>query len=71
MRSTIRTHDRTAEHPRRRRAKEPSPETRLRVEYLTWLVESYGADVVAEWEEPPVTFEAWTRERALKAYEAA
>jgi len=31
----------------------------------------HGADVVAEWEEPPVTFEEWRRARELAAFEAA
>jgi len=71
MKGSIRTQDRTAETGRRRRAKQPSPETLLRIEWLTWLVEQHGADSVSEWQEPPVTFEAWLRERALKAHEAA
>jgi hypothetical protein len=71
MKGSIRTQDRTAERSRRRRPKEPSPETLLRIEWLTWLVEQHGADVVADWDEPPTSFEAWMRDRALKAHEAA
>ena len=57
--------------PKRRRKKQPTPKTLLHVEYLEWLVGEFGAERVAEWQEPPVTFEEWKRARELAAHEAA
>lgn len=57
--------------PKRRRKKKPMPETILYVEWLEWLVSKFGADSVADWQEPPVTFEEWKRARELAAHEAA
>ncbi len=59
---------------RRRKKKEPGRLTLLRVEWLTWLVEEYGADRVAEWDVRPAdvpSFEDWLRVRQLAAYVAA
>lgn len=71
MKNTIRTKEKVGFVPRRRKKKTPAPETVRRVEWLRWLVERYGADAVAEWTEPPVSFESWCRERELAAHEAA
>jgi hypothetical protein len=71
MKASISTQPRIGDVPRRRRKKQPDPETTRRVEYLEWLVTEYGADMVAEWQEPPVTFEEWKRAKALAAHEAA
>jgi len=72
MKISTRTKPRVGDRPRRRRRKkQPNAETRLRVEWLKWLVEKYGADAVSEWEESPVSFEAWKRDRELSAHEAA
>lgn len=70
-RTTIRTEPRVGEVTKRRRKKQPSAEVELRIQWLRWLVEKYGADSVAEWQEPPVRFEEWRAERALSAHEAA
>lgn len=67
----MRVQSRTDQPARRPKKKEPSPETLLRIEWLSFLVETYGPDAVADWEEPPVPFEQWRRERELKAFEAA
>ncbi|MGQ0612890.1 MAG: hypothetical protein ACT4PV_04000 [Planctomycetaceae bacterium] len=67
----MRTHSRTEQKRRRPKKKEPSPETLLRIEWLNWLIAEHGADAVAEWDEPPVSFEEWRRRRALAAFEAA
>jgi len=71
MKATIKTQTRLGERPRRRKRKQPGAETLLRVEWLNWLVETYGADAVAEWQDPPVTFHQWRLERELAAHEAA
>ena len=71
MRSSIRTREKVGFVPRRRKKKTPAPETVRRVEWLNWLVERYGAGVVSDWQEPPVTFESWCRDRELAAHEAA
>ncbi|MCK6458756.1 MAG: hypothetical protein L6Q95_02535 [Planctomycetes bacterium] len=71
MKGSIRTSPRVGDVPRRRRKKEPDRETLLRISYLEWLVEEFGADTVAEWQDPPVTFQEWKRERELSAHEAA
>jgi len=71
MKTTIQTRPRIGDLPRRRVKKAPSPETLLRVEWLNWLIEQHGADAVAEWQEPPVTFEQWRRARELAAHDAA
>jgi len=71
MKASIRTSPRIGDVPRRRRKKEPDRETALRISYLEWLVSEYGADTVAEWQDPPVTFVEWKRQRALAAHEAA
>jgi hypothetical protein len=72
MSISVRTSDRLAQ-PRKRRKKKkaPSQETLLRVDWLNWLVAEYGASTVAEWEEPPVSFEDWLRIRSLAAHIAA
>ena len=41
-----------------RPAAPPEP-SRLRVEWLRWLVDRYGPLAVASWQEPPVSFEEW------------
>jgi len=71
MKASIRTSPRIGDVPRRRRKKLPDPETSLRIRYLEWLVEEFGADAVAEWQEPPVTFTEWKRALELAAHEAA
>ncbi|MFI5403461.1 MAG: hypothetical protein ACHQ1G_11020 [Planctomycetota bacterium] len=71
MKASIRTSPRIGDVPRRRRKKEPDRETTLRISYLEWLVSEYGADAVADWQEPPVTFLEWKRARELTAHEAA
>jgi hypothetical protein len=72
MKSSIRIQARSVETGRRRRKKkEPDPQTLLRVEWIEWLIETYGADDVADWQDPPVTFAEWKRNRELSAHEAA
>lgn len=71
MSISIRTQSRTRDTRRRRRKKTPDKETLLRVEWLNWLVEKYGADVVADWQDPPVRFAEWKAARELSAHEAA
>ncbi len=71
MKASIRTSPRIGDLPRRRRKKEPDRETTLRIAYLEWLVSEFGADAVAEWQDPPVTFREWKRARELAAHEAA
>jgi hypothetical protein len=71
MKASIRTSPRIGDVPRRRRKKEPDRETILRITYLEWLVEEFGADTVAEWQDPPVSFTEWKRARELTAHEAA
>ena len=59
---------------RRRKKKQPGRRTLLRVEWLAWLVEEYGADRVAGWDVRPAdvpSFEDWQRERQLAAHVAA
>lgn len=46
---------------RRRRVKEPSQETRDRVRYLEWLTAKFGPMAVADWHEPPISFEEWKK----------
>jgi hypothetical protein len=69
--TTIRTQSRVGDEPKRRKKKQPSAEVELRIRWLAWLVEKYGPDTVAEWQDPPVRFEEWCAERALSAHEAA
>jgi len=57
--------------PKRRRKKKPTPTNILQVEYLEWLVAEFGPETVADWQDPPVTFEDWKRARKLAAHEAA
>ncbi|MHC4956792.1 MAG: hypothetical protein ACYTGN_00355 [Planctomycetota bacterium] len=57
--------------PKRRKKKEPTTQTLLHVEYLEWLVAEFGAEAVAEWNEPPISFLDWKRARELDAHEAA
>jgi len=71
MRASTRTQPRIGETRRRRRKKQPDPQTELRVEWLSWLVEKYGPDAVSEWQEPPVSYAEWKRKRELAAHEAA
>jgi len=72
MRATIHTQPRIGTiSRRRRRKKEPDARTLLRVEWLRWLVEEYGTEAIAEWQEPPVSFHEWKRVRELAAHEAA
>jgi hypothetical protein len=71
MKPTLQTRPRIGFVPKRRRRKKPGSETLLRIEWLTWLVEEFGADSAAEWQEPPVTFSEWKRNRELEAHEAA
>ena len=71
MRNSIRTREKVGFVPRRRKKKAPAPATLRRVEWLNWLVERYGASVVSDWQEAPVNFEAWCRDRELAAHEAA
>ena len=71
MKASIRTSPRVGDVPRRRKKKEPDRQTLLRIEYLEWLVAEFGADSVAEWQEPPVSFPEWKRARELAAHEAA
>ena len=69
--STTRTQPRIGYLPKRRKKKQPTAKTMLRIEWLNWLVEEYGASVVADWQQPAVTFQDWKRVRELAAYEAA
>lgn len=71
MRVSIQTKPRIGKQPRRRRKRQPDPETELRVEWITWLVAEFGAEAAAEWQQPPVTFREWKRARELAAHEAA
>ena len=71
MKSSIRTQPKIGFVPRRRKKKIPTSKTLLRVVWLKWLVERYGAEAAAEWSAPPVTFSAWRRDRQLAAHEAA
>ena len=71
MNISTRTKPRIGDTRRRRKKKNPEPLTALRVEWLEWLVEKYGADVVSDWQDPPVTFTEWKRARELSAHEAA
>lgn len=36
----------------------------LRVRWLSWLAEEYGPDIMAEWQEPPISFEEWSQRHA-------
>ncbi len=59
---------------RRRKKKEPGGLTLLREEWLAWLVQEYGADRVAQWDDVPddvPSFENWLRVRRLAAHVAA
>jgi hypothetical protein len=69
--TTIRTQPRAGETTKRRKKKQPSAEVELRIQWLCWLVEKYGPDTVAEWQDPPVGFDEWRAEKALSAHEAA
>jgi hypothetical protein len=71
MKPTIHTQPRIGDLPKRRKKKTPSPETVLRIEWLAWLIEEFGAETASEWQEPPVTFREWCRTRSLNAHEAA
>ena len=71
MKTSTRTQPRVGDTRRRRRKKTPDPITELRVEWLQWLVEEFGGDLVSEWQEPPVAFADWKRDRELAAHEAA
>jgi len=71
MKTTVKTQPRIGHVGRRRKKKVPSPETLLRVEWLTWLIAEFGPDTVADWQEPPVPFAEWKRARELAAHEAA
>ena len=71
MKPTIQTRPRIGNLPKRRKKKTPSPETELRIEWLEWLVEEFGAGPASEWLEAPVSFRDWKRVRALEAHEAA
>jgi len=71
MKPTIQTLPRIGDMPKRRKKKTPSPETELRIEWLAWLVEEFGADRASEWQEPPVSFREWKLNRSLEAHEAA
>jgi hypothetical protein len=71
MKTSIATQPRIGDVPRRRRKKQPDPETTLRVQWLEWLVAEFGADTVSEWQDPPVSFQEWKRARELAAHEAA
>jgi len=67
----MKTQPRIGYVPKRRRKKKPTPDTLLHVEWLRWLVDEFGAERAAEWQEAPVCFEEWKRERELAAHEAA
>jgi hypothetical protein len=41
---------------------------RLKCQYIADLVEKYGANVVGDWSEPPVTFEEWCKKRSFKKH---
>ena len=71
MKPTIQTRPRIGDMPKRRKKKLPSPETELRIEWLEWLVDEFGAEAAAEWAEAPISFREWKRTRALNAHEAA
>lgn len=67
----MKTQPRIGYRPKRRRKKKPAPETVLHVEWLRWLVDEFGSSAAAEWQEAPVSFQEWKRERELAAHEAA
>ena len=49
-----------ARHKRRlARTRAPDEMTRLKVEWIRWLVERYGRDAVGCWDDAPVSFERW------------
>ena len=70
-RTTVQTRPRIGEVKKRRKKKQPNPEIELRIEWLRWLVEEYGADAVAEWQDAPVGFREWKTRRELSAHTAA
>ena len=45
------------------RPAKPPESSRLRVQWLEWLVEEYGPVQVASWQDPPASFEAWVELR--------
>ena len=71
MKPTIQTLPRIGDLPKRRKKKTPAPETLLRIEWLRWLIEEFGAEAASGWIDPPVSFREWRRDRELEAHEAA
>ena len=67
----MKTQPRIGYVPKRRRKKKPTPEILLHVEWLRWLVEEFGPNAAAQWQEAPVCFQEWKRMRELAAHEAA
>lgn len=64
----MRAHPRVEFVPKRRPKKKPTARSLLHVEWLIWLVDRFGAPATADWEEPPISFEAWQRARELAAH---
>ncbi len=67
----MKTQPRIGYVPKRRRKRKPPPDTLLHVEWLRWLVDEFGPESASEWQEAPVSFEEWKRDRELAAHEAA
>ena len=67
----MKTQPRIGYVPKRRRKKKPNPEILLHVEWLRWLVDEFGPEAAAGWQEAPVGFQEWKRERELASHEAA
>ena len=55
--------------PKRRPKREPTVKSLLHVEWLIWLVDEFGACATADWQEPPISLEAWQQARELAAHE--
>ncbi len=54
--------------PKRRPKKRPTAKSLLHVEWLIWLVNEFGACATADWQEPPISLEAWKRAREFAAH---
>ena len=65
----MRTQPRNGFVPKRRPKKKPTAKSLLHVEWLIWLVDEFGPCASADWQEPPISFEAWQRARELAAHD--
>lgn len=45
----------------------PSAETLERIRFIDYLVEEYGPEAVAEWQDPPISIEEWRRKCSLES----